>query len=237
MPASGWGSVSPSCASRARSAARRSTPRYEANPGEVWEEAEFWVALSWKIDPDGSLGIRKLFRESVSSRRADHDGRVLRVDVRELGPRSAGGGSEGTLTPLQYMRKYGVFKVSDKAYSRGHERPLTATSWRRRLRADGRRCCETARRRRPRGRRRAGRVQHAVAPARVLLADAGRVGLARARDAALRAGARALARSEARRGRVRSAAELPAADAHPHALAGEVAVRDLARQPAVDLDR
>ena len=50
-------------------------------------------------------------------------------------------------------------------------------------------------------------------------------------------GPRALARSEARRGGVRSAAELPAADAHPHALAGEVAVRDLARQPAVDLDR
>ena len=30
------------------------------------------------------------------------------------------------LTPLQYMRKYGVFQVSDKSYSRGHERPLTA---------------------------------------------------------------------------------------------------------------
>ena len=30
----------------------------DANPGEVWEEAEFWVALTWKIDPDGSLGIR-----------------------------------------------------------------------------------------------------------------------------------------------------------------------------------
>ena len=34
---------------------------YEANPGEVWEESEFWIALSWKIDPDGSLGIRKYF--------------------------------------------------------------------------------------------------------------------------------------------------------------------------------
>ena len=49
-------------------------------------------------------------------------------------------------------------------------------------------------------------------------------------------GPRALARPEARRGRVRSAAELPAADADPHALAGEVALRDLAQQPAVDLD-
>ena len=34
---------------------------YEANPGEVWEEDEFWIALSWKIDPDGSLGIRRFF--------------------------------------------------------------------------------------------------------------------------------------------------------------------------------
>ena len=28
------------------------------NPGEVWEENEFWLELSWRIDPDGSLGIR-----------------------------------------------------------------------------------------------------------------------------------------------------------------------------------
>ena len=34
---------------------------YESNPGEVWEESEFWAALSWRIDPDGSLGIRKHF--------------------------------------------------------------------------------------------------------------------------------------------------------------------------------
>src|SRR5215211_2115140 len=30
---------------------------YEANPGEVWEEDEFWIELSWRLDPDGSLGI------------------------------------------------------------------------------------------------------------------------------------------------------------------------------------
>ena len=28
----------------------------ESNPGEVWEETEFWIALSWAIDPDGALG-------------------------------------------------------------------------------------------------------------------------------------------------------------------------------------
>ena len=29
---------------------------YETNPGEVWEEDEFWIELSWRIDEDGSLG-------------------------------------------------------------------------------------------------------------------------------------------------------------------------------------
>ena len=34
---------------------------YQANPGEVWEEDEFWTCLSWNIDPDGRMGIRKYF--------------------------------------------------------------------------------------------------------------------------------------------------------------------------------
>ena len=34
---------------------------HQANPGEVWEEDEFWIELSWRIDPDGSLGIRTYF--------------------------------------------------------------------------------------------------------------------------------------------------------------------------------
>src|SRR6185295_14830671 len=31
----------------------------EVNPGEVWEENEFWMELTWRIDRDGSLGIRQ----------------------------------------------------------------------------------------------------------------------------------------------------------------------------------
>ena len=38
------------------------TRTFEYNPGEVWEENEFWIDLSWKIDPDGSLGIREWFQ-------------------------------------------------------------------------------------------------------------------------------------------------------------------------------
>jgi anaerobic selenocysteine-containing dehydrogenase len=33
----------------------------EVNPGEVWEENELWIDLSWRIDPDGSLGIRRYY--------------------------------------------------------------------------------------------------------------------------------------------------------------------------------
>ena len=32
-----------------------------AGLGQVWEEDEFWIELSWRIDPDGALGIRKYF--------------------------------------------------------------------------------------------------------------------------------------------------------------------------------
>ena len=71
------------------------TATHESNPGEVWEESEFWVALSWKIDPDGALGHPQVLREPVSSGRADHHGRVLRLDVRELCPGPAGNGGEG----------------------------------------------------------------------------------------------------------------------------------------------
>lgn len=82
-----------------------------ANPGEVWEEEEFWIALSWRIDPDGSLGIRRWF-ESVT-----HPGTPLTVDehyawifehsVPGLPEEAARHG----LTPLQYMRRFGAFEV------------------------------------------------------------------------------------------------------------------------------
>jgi anaerobic selenocysteine-containing dehydrogenase len=98
---------------------------YEANPGEVWEESEFWVALSWKIDPDGSLGIRRFFESPYRAGQPitmdEYYGWMFEHSVPGL-PEAA---AREQLSPLQYMRKYGVFKVSDKAYSRAHERVLT----------------------------------------------------------------------------------------------------------------
>ena len=90
----------------------------------MWEESEFWVALSWKIDPDGSLGIRRFFespkRPGQPITMDEYYGWIFENSVPGL-PEAA---AKEQLTPLAYMRKYGVFKVSDKSYSRAFERAL-----------------------------------------------------------------------------------------------------------------
>ncbi len=90
----------------------------------MWEENELWFELSWRIDPDGSMGIRKHFESPYAP------GQKMTVDdfyrwifenrVPGLKDKAE---AEG-LTPLAYMRKYGVVEVADKLY-RQDERPLT----------------------------------------------------------------------------------------------------------------
>jgi len=96
---------------------------YEANPGEVWEESEFWAALTWRIDPDGALGIRKYFespyRPGEPVTMDEYYGWMFENSVPGLPDAAA---REG-LTPLSYMRKYGVFKVKDNVY-KPQEEPL-----------------------------------------------------------------------------------------------------------------
>jgi anaerobic selenocysteine-containing dehydrogenase len=103
---------------------KRGTPvdaTHAANPGEVWEESEFWIALSWKIDPDGTLGIRKFFESPY------RPGEPITVDeyygwmFEHSVPGLPDAANKEGLTPLQYMRKYGAFKVDDVAYSKAHE--------------------------------------------------------------------------------------------------------------------
>ena len=101
------------------------TDTRQVNPGEVWEENEWWIELSWRIDPDGSMGIRQ-YHESRA-----HPGEKLTVDeyyswmfensVPGLPERAA---AEG-LTPLAWMRRYGAFEI---ARSQGglHEREVPA---------------------------------------------------------------------------------------------------------------
>ena len=90
----------------------------EVNPGEVWEENEFWLELSWRIDPDGELGIKD-FVESQKT-----PGKRLSVDeyyeyifehsVPGLPEKAA---SEG-LKPLEYMRRVRRLRGDERRRSR-----------------------------------------------------------------------------------------------------------------------
>jgi anaerobic selenocysteine-containing dehydrogenase len=102
------------------------TDTRQVNPGEVWEENEWWTELSWRIDPDGSMGIRR-YHESRA-----RPGEKLTVDeyygwmfehsVPGLPERAA---AEG-LTPLQFMRRYGAFEIS-RGQGALHDREVPAS--------------------------------------------------------------------------------------------------------------
>ncbi len=97
----------------------------EVNPGDVWEENEFWMELSWRIDPDGSLGIRKYFeskREPGTRLSVDeYYGYIFENSVPGL-PEKA---KAQKLTPLEYMRRFGAFEVRRKVGAL-HEQPVPA---------------------------------------------------------------------------------------------------------------
>src|SRR5262249_3173582 len=84
-----------------------------------------WSALTWRIDPDGSLGIRKHFespnRPGQPVTMDEYYGWMFEHSVPGL-PEAAA--AEG-LTPLAYMRKYGAFSVKQSVY-KPHEHPLAA---------------------------------------------------------------------------------------------------------------
>ncbi|MGA0379125.1 MAG: molybdopterin dinucleotide binding domain-containing protein, partial [Ilumatobacteraceae bacterium] len=88
------------------------------------EEHEFWIDLSWRIDPDGSLGIREHF-ESIKQ-----PGTPLSIDeyYSHLFEHSIPGLPEAAkqegLTPLSYMRKYGAFAIPGNQ-EQVHERVVT----------------------------------------------------------------------------------------------------------------
>jgi len=110
-----------------REAARRAGKpvefTYESNPGEVWEEDEFWIELSWRMDPDGSLGIRKHFLSPYRKGEKitiDEYYQYIFENTKGL-PEAAK--KEG-LTELDYMRKYGAFEVEKHSYKK-HEFTLS----------------------------------------------------------------------------------------------------------------
>jgi anaerobic selenocysteine-containing dehydrogenase len=98
----------------------------DANPGEVWEENEFWIELSWRIDPEGTLGIRQFFESPY------RPGEKVTIDeyYRWMFENSVPGlpekAAEEGLDPLAYMRKYGVFEIKRDVYSdKQHARALS----------------------------------------------------------------------------------------------------------------
>ena len=87
----------------------------DVNPGEVWEENEFWLELSWRIDPDGSLGIRRYVEKpGVPGEKMSVDDFYGYVFERSVPGLPEAAAREG-LTPLAYMRRYGAFLVEGEA--------------------------------------------------------------------------------------------------------------------------
>jgi len=89
---------------------------WEVNPGEVWEEDEFWIALSWKVDPDGSLGIREHFESPYRpGERITIDEYYSWIFENSVPGLPEAAQKEGQ-TPLEYMRTHGAFLVEDQVY-------------------------------------------------------------------------------------------------------------------------
>jgi anaerobic selenocysteine-containing dehydrogenase len=109
----------------AERAGRKVAWTHETNPGEVWEEDEFWIALSWRVDPDGRLGVRKYYESPY------RPGERITVDeyYRWIFENSVPGLPEEArkhgLTPLEYMRRHGAFLVQQDVYD-AHRRELSA---------------------------------------------------------------------------------------------------------------
>ena len=101
---------------------------YQANPGEVWEEDEFWIELSWRIDPDGSMGIRKHFESPY------RPGEKITIEeyyqyiferVNGLPEAAKADGFTGPFAELNYMQKYGAYEIEHGESYKVNETLLT----------------------------------------------------------------------------------------------------------------
>ena len=104
-------------------AGKRFDYTYQANPGEVWEEDEFWINLSWAIDPDGSMGIRQWFESPYRSGQKLTVHEYYRWIFENSVPGLPEAAAKEGLKPLDYMRKYGAYEVSTDVY-RQNEKPV-----------------------------------------------------------------------------------------------------------------
>ena len=221
----------------------------------MWEENELWIELSWRIDPDGSLGIRQFFesRERPGERLSvdEYYGWMFEHSVPGL-PRGRRGRRPDTPRVHAPPRRLRGGQGRRPA-ARDRRRPGRAG------RSVGRRARPCLRAHRPASEGRTslpspspkvtvtaaarsaslvdGVVRRgfpdALRSPRVLLADPGRLGLARAGDPDLRPEPRAPPAPGRRAGP--ADLHVPAPDADPHAQRQlEVARRAGSHEPAVD---
>jgi anaerobic selenocysteine-containing dehydrogenase len=99
---------------------RKFNTTYEAHEaagiGQVWEEDEFWIELSWRVDPDGLLGIRKHFESPYEpGKKMTVDDYYRWIFENSVPGLPAAAAQEG-MAPLEYMRKYGAFLIEDGVY-------------------------------------------------------------------------------------------------------------------------
>ncbi len=99
------------------------TDTRQVNPGEVWEENELYIDLSWRIDPDGSLGIRQYYESKLEPGTKltvdEYYGWMFANSVPGLPERAA---EEGR-TPLEFMRRYGAFEIA-KGVGQAYTQPV-----------------------------------------------------------------------------------------------------------------
>jgi anaerobic selenocysteine-containing dehydrogenase len=99
---------------------------HQTNPGEVWEEDEFWIELSWRIDPTGELGVRRHFespyRPGEKITIEEYYRWIFENSVPGLPEKAASVGD----SPLEYMRRHGAYAVKTNVYDQ-HEVRLSET--------------------------------------------------------------------------------------------------------------
>ena len=92
-------------------AGRKVERTWQANPGEVWEESEFWVDLTWKMDPDGALGVRQWVESNEKPGTPVSQDEYWAWIFDNSVPGLPEAAKKEGLTPLAYMRKYGAFEI------------------------------------------------------------------------------------------------------------------------------
>jgi anaerobic selenocysteine-containing dehydrogenase len=97
----------------------------EAGLGEVWEEDEFWIELSWRIDPDGAMGIRKYFESPYQTAQKLTVEAYYRWIFENSVPGLPEAAAKEGLAPLEYMRKYGSFLIDEGQYA-AHEKKISS---------------------------------------------------------------------------------------------------------------